>query len=93
MIVWYMYANYSNMNEQLQFNIEILQSSVATCLRRDGTFYSSFLCISSTNTTVKALNYQKSVHICQSYCKNKTALFMHHSVYIMVPVAPFLSSL
>jgi len=34
-------------------NIKISQGSVATNVRRGGKFYTSFLCSSSQNTTVK----------------------------------------
>jgi len=58
----------------IQLNIQLSQGSVATNVRRGGKFYSSFLCSSSRNKTVKEL--LKSVHICQSYIlKIKCATF------------------
>ena len=72
----------TRINEQL--NIQLSQGSAETSLRGSGKFYSSFMCISYRNTTVKKL--LKSVYICQSYPKNITCtFFLWPTVYILVP--------
>ena len=60
----------------VELNIQLSQGIAATNVRGGGKFYSNFLYGSSRNTTVKEL--LKSVHICQSYPKNKTCTFFDH---------------
>jgi len=71
-----------NRVQKLELFIQFSQGSAVTDLRWGARFYSSFSCSSSENATwcEKSL---KLIHICQSYCKNKTCtLYMDHSVDI-----------
>ena len=65
----------ANTHMNVQLNIQLSQGSAATNLRGGGKFYSSFMCGSYWNTTVKEL--LKSAHICQSYPKNITCTFFY----------------
>jgi len=56
-------------------NIELSQGSVATEFRRGRRFYITVFRSLSTNPKVKEL--LKSVHICQSYRKNKSDTFFN----------------
>jgi len=67
------------MKEQLKNNIQVLQGSVATYLRRGGISYSSFFHWSSQNARIKTSEW---VHVWQSYHKKKTprVFFLAHGV-------------
>jgi len=61
-------------------NIQISQGNAATEFRCGGRYYFTVFYSLSTNPTVKEL--LKSVHICQSYRKNKSGtFFMARGVY------------
>jgi len=65
--------------------VAALQGSAATDFRCGGRFYFIVFRSLSTNPNVKEL--LKSVHICQSYRKNKSGtFFMARSVYWIVPM-------
>ena len=69
----------ANTHMKVQLNFQLSQGSAATNLRGGAKFYSTFMCGSYRNTTVKEL--LKSIHICQSYPKNITCtFFMAHGV-------------
>jgi len=59
----------------VQLNIHISQGSAATEFRCGGRFYFTVFRSLSTNQKVKEL--LKSVHICQSYRKNKSGTFFY----------------
>jgi len=65
-------------------NIEIPQGSAATEFRCCGRFYFTVFCSLSTNPKVKEL--LKSVHICQSYRKNKSGTFFNGPRCIMMEI-------
>jgi len=69
----------TNTRMNVPLNIQLSQGRAATNLRGGGKFYSSFMCGSYWNTTVKEL--LKSVHICQSYTKNITCTFFYRPRY------------
>jgi len=76
----------------VKLNIYISQGSAATEFMCGGRFYFTVFHSLSTNLKVKEL--LKSVHICQSYCKNKSGTFLWPTVYIpRQPVAPPMPSL
>jgi len=70
----------ANTHMNVQINIQLSQGSAATNLRGGDKFYSSFMCSSCRNTTVKEL--LKLVHICQSYPKHITCTYLWPMVYI-----------
>jgi len=57
----------------VQLNIQISQGSAATEYRCGGRFY--FVVFRSLSTNPKVKELLKSVHICQSYRKNKSGTF------------------
>jgi len=57
----------------VQLNIYISQGSAATEFRCGGRFY--FIVFRSLSTNPKVKELLKSVHICQSYRKNKSGTF------------------
>jgi len=60
-------------------NIQISQGSAATEFRCGGRFYFTLFRSLSANSKVKEL--LKSVHICQSYRKNRSGTFLWPTVY------------
>jgi len=74
----------------VRLNIELSQGSAATEFRCGGRFYLTVFRSLSANPKVKEL--LKSVHICQSYRKNKSGtFFMAHGVeYCQHILSPYL---
>jgi len=71
----------------VSWHFEILPGSVAADLMRSIKFYYSFFCSSFVNAVVKEL--LKSVHVCQSYCKNKNVTLFCDSPCMCVCNAVF----